>query len=366
LNSKAPTSSLINRKTPFDDFRDPKVMFHTFTDSWILVLTGGDHVQFYKSIDLIHWSFVSNFGYTHGSHGGTWECPDLIEFPQATINNKTSLWVLLVSVQNGPPAGGSGMQYFIGTFDGFTFQNIQSPQTINWLDYGPDFYAGITYHNIPRFDGRQIMISWMNNWQYAQDVPTAPLWRGQMAIPRQLQLDFNSFTNSFHLRQSPVYELHSYSKQLFTFHRRTLSSSTSNILSNISSNVFMLLSEFHNVTKTSVIRLRVRQSLDKNEYTEMKYIGEKNAIELDRSHSGNIGFHPAFRTQFNVMLDNATPTTGILKLHLIVDRCSVEIFINNGKYTMTALIFPKFEGRQMELLVEGQTIVLNYLELMLL
>ncbi len=65
-------------------FRDPKVMFHTATASWILVLTGGYHIQFYKSTDLIHWSFVSRFGDQDGTHNVTWECPDLIEFPQTT------------------------------------------------------------------------------------------------------------------------------------------------------------------------------------------------------------------------------------------------------------------------------------------
>jgi sucrose-6-phosphate hydrolase SacC (GH32 family) len=128
----------------------------------------------------------------------------------------------------------------------------------------------------------------------------------------------------------------------------------------------MLSSEFHNITKTSVIRLRVRQSLDKSEYTEMKYVGEKNMIELDRSHSGNIGFHPLFRTHYNMTLDQETLTTGTLKLQLLVDRCSVEIFINNGKYTMTGLVFPKSESHQMELSVEGEEIILNYLELMLI
>ncbi|CAF1500486.1 unnamed protein product, partial [Rotaria sordida] len=211
------------------------------------------------------------------------------------------------------------MQYFIGTFDGTTFRNLQLTQTINRLDYGPDFYAGIIYHNISQYDGRQIIISWMNNWQYAQDVPTGPLWRGQMTIPRQLKLDFNSFTNNYHLRQLPVHELYSYSKKLLTFHHQILTSNTTNILSNISSHVFMLSTEFHNITKTTVIRLYVRQSLDKSEYTEIKYV------------------------------DDETLTMGILQFQIIVDRCSVEIFVNGGKYTMTTLIFPKFESQRMEL-----------------
>jgi fructan beta-fructosidase len=364
VNVSAPTYAELNPSVVV--FRDPKVMFHASTASWIAAISGGDHIQLHRSTDLIHWSLVSRFGYEQGSHAGIWECPDLIEFPHKTGNNQTTFWVLIVSIDRNAIAGGSGIQYFIGTFDGLTFQNLQSPETINWLDYGPDFYAGIIYHNVPRYDGRQIMISWMNNWQYAQDVPTAPLWRGQMAMPRQLQLDFNSFTNAYHLRQSPVHELHSYSKQLFTFHRQTLTSSSSNILSNTFSDTFMLFGEFHNITKTSIIRLRVQQSSDKKEYTEIKYIGEKNEIELDRSHSGNTDFHPQFHTHYNMTLDQETPTTRVLKLQVLVDRLSVEIFVNDGKYTMTALIFPKAGDHGMELSVGGQEILLNSLELMLI
>jgi fructan beta-fructosidase len=344
-------------------FRDPKVIFHAASASWVFVLSGGDHILFYRSVDLINWSLISRFGYEDGSHGGTWECPDLIEFPQTKTNRSVNLWILIVSVQNSAPAGGSGMQYFIGTFDGSSFENLQSPQTVNWFDYGPDFYAGITFHNVPRYDGRQVLISWMNNWQYAREVPTAPSWRGHMSIPRQLKLDFNSFTNAYHLRQLPVRELYSYAKRLFTYQRQTLTSRTPNILSTVAARIFVIVAEFHDVTRATIIRFRVRQSLDRMEYTQIKYMGQKNRIDVDRSHSGRIDFHRDFCTHFNTTLDNETTKTGILKLQLVVDRSSVEVFVNDGKYTLTSLIFPTYESNQIELAVDGQ-LTLNYLELM--
>ncbi|CAF1243227.1 unnamed protein product [Rotaria sp. Silwood1] len=366
LNSSISKSDIVNIESMKTDFRDPKVMFHEATSSWILVLTGGNHVQFYKSTDLIHWTLTSRFGYEHVSHDGLWECPDLIEFSSTRVKNQTSLWVLLVSVGNNAIAGGTGMRYFIGTFNGNTFQNLQSSDTINWLDYGPDFYAGITYHNVPRYDGRQIIISWMNNWRYAQDLPTAPLWRGEMSIPRQLKLDYSSFTKKYFLRQLPVHEVYSYSRKVFIFHRQVLNSSTSNILRNISSHAFIMLTEFHNITKDTVIRLHVRQSLDKREYTEIIYLGTTNEVEFDRTHSGNIKFHSSFFKRFRAPLDDETLITGILKLQILVDRCSVEVFINGGKYTITALVFPQFASQQLELSVEGQPVILNYIELVLL
>ena len=365
VNVSFPTDTDLNASVVV--FRDPKLMYHASSGAWVAVISGGDHMQFHRSTDLIHWSLVSRFGYTHGSHAGIWECPDLFEFSTISKDNQTQLWVLIVSIDRNAVAGGSGIQYFIGTFDGYTFANLQPPQNINWLDYGPDFYAGITYYNVPRYDNRRVMIAWMNNWQYAQDVPTGPLWRGQMAIPRQLELEYNSFGNAYQLRQSPVYELYANSKQLLTFQGQSLTSCSPNILSEVAAQSFMLSTEFHDVTRRTTIHFHLRQNSPKTEYTRVSYIGETNGIELDRSHSGNVDFHPLFRTHYNMTLDDQTISTGVLQLQIIVDRCSVEVFVNRGKSTMTALIFPRFESPQMELAVQGGgEVQMDYLELMLL
>ena len=359
VNVSFPTDTDLNASVVV--FRDPKVMYHKESSAWVAAISGGDHIQFHRSTDLIHWSLVSRFGYTHGSHAGIWECPDLIEF--SNMSSGKPLWVLIVSIDRNAVAGGSGMQYFVGTFDGETFENIQSPQTINWLDYGPDFYAGITYSNVPRYDGRRLMIAWMNNWQYAQVVPTAPLWRGQMAIPRQLDLDFNTYR----LRQSPVYELYSYSKKLLSFQSQSLTSKSTNLFSNVSGNSLMLSSEFHHVTRRTNIHFRFRENPRIAEYTQISYYGESNLIELDRSHSGNVNFHPHFPTHYNITLDDQTMNTGRLQFQIIVDRCSIEVFVNDGRWTMTALIFPQLSSDRMSLTIEGENpIQLDYLELMVL
>lgn len=102
------------------DFRDPKVVWHEQSKKWIMVLAQADHVGFYSSENLIDWSFESNFGKDWGSHVGVWECPDLILLPiEGSDQHK---YVLIVSVITGGPNGGSATQYFVGDFDGKTFQ----------------------------------------------------------------------------------------------------------------------------------------------------------------------------------------------------------------------------------------------------
>ena len=102
------------------DFRDPKVVWHEQSNKWIMVLAQADHIGFYSSKNLIDWNFESNFGKDWGSHIGVWECPDLVLLPiEGSDQHK---YALIVSVGSGGPNGGSATQYFVGDFDGKTFQ----------------------------------------------------------------------------------------------------------------------------------------------------------------------------------------------------------------------------------------------------
>ena len=102
------------------DFRDPKVVWHEQSNKWIMVLAQADHIGFYSSKNLIDWNFESNFGKDWGSHIGVWECPDLVLLP--IEGSDQYKYVLIVSVGSGGPNGGSGTQYFVGDFDGKSFQ----------------------------------------------------------------------------------------------------------------------------------------------------------------------------------------------------------------------------------------------------
>ena len=60
-----------------------------------------------------------------------------------------------------------------------------SEQRASWLDYGKDYYAAVSWNDAPA--GKRLMIGWMNNWQYANQVPTSP-WRSAMSVPREVEL----------------------------------------------------------------------------------------------------------------------------------------------------------------------------------
>src|SRR6266436_5548877 len=102
--------------------------------AWIMTLATKDRVTFYSSPDLKRWEKDSDFGNDAGSHGGVWECPDLLPLS----DNGKKVWVLIVNVNPGGPNKGSATQYFLGGFDGNKFTSFSADT--RWLDYGPDEY----------------------------------------------------------------------------------------------------------------------------------------------------------------------------------------------------------------------------------
>jgi fructan beta-fructosidase len=109
------------------NFRDPKVFWYAPGHEWLMtaVLSDQHKVTFYTSPDLKHWTHLSDFG-PAGATGGVWECPDLFPLPDPSHRGKQK-WVLVVNLNPGGVAGGSGVQYFIGDFNGTTFTSDDKP-----------------------------------------------------------------------------------------------------------------------------------------------------------------------------------------------------------------------------------------------
>jgi sucrose-6-phosphate hydrolase SacC (GH32 family) len=180
------------------DFRDPKVSWNEFTQSWLMTIAKPQEykIAFFSSPDLKNWEHLSDFG-PLGATGGIWECPDLFSLRAPNGDLK---WVLLVSLNPGGIAGGSGTQYFIGDWNGKTFTTDQNET--KWIDYGRDNYAGVTFHNAP--NDRRIFLAWMSNWDYAAKLPS-PIWRGSMTTPRELALV--NYNNDLYLSSLPTREV---------------------------------------------------------------------------------------------------------------------------------------------------------------
>lgn len=305
------------------DFRDPKVSWYdrgNGSGKWIMTLAVKDKISFYSSPNLIDWTHESDFNPEWAAYGGVWECPDL--FPLKT-NSGNEKWMLLVSINPGGPNGGSATQYFIGNFDG---QNYTAEgESIKWLDYGTDNYAGVTWSNIPPEDGRRLFIGWMSNWQYANIVPTTE-WRSANTIPRELALITDHGVERVASR--PIKEL----EQL---------RQTTEIIQGSTHALKDPLFELE-LEKESGESARITL---KNELGEKVMITfEDNQLIFDRTESGKISFEEGFGKRITAPITDITIET----IRMYADRSSLEIFINDGALVMTEIIFPNAPYSQLE------------------
>lgn len=185
------------------DFRDPKVFYHEPSGAWIMVvaLATMHVVQIYRSQDLRDWTLASTFT-GHGSTAGKWECPDLFVVAVEGEAHR-SRWVLKVDVDAGLVGSGSGAQYFVGDFDGavFSIDPARGDREGALVDLGPDFYAAVTWSDLPATQPDPVWIGWQSNHQSGLHYPTDP-WRGAMSLPRALFLFDDNGT--WRLGQRPI------------------------------------------------------------------------------------------------------------------------------------------------------------------
>lgn len=329
------------------DFRDPKVFWHEGTSRWIMVVAlPNEHVvHFYASPNFRQWSRVGEFG-PAGATNGQWECPDL--FPLAVEGGGTR-WVLIVNINPGGPAGGSGSQYFTGQFDGSTFTADSGGAGPLWADHGADFYAGVSWSDVPARDGRRVWIGWMSNWLYAQEVPTSP-WRSAMSVPRTLSL--RRTPDGLRLVQAPVRELTRLREgPARRFRGGTLEAANAWLHRRgplpAALDVELIFDGVRDVAPFDV-----HLSNAKGERISVRVDPGARRLVLDRSRSGNTTFHKEFTLRHDAPL---RIVHGEVRLRLLVDVSSVEVFAQRGETVFTDLVFPEAGPRRLAIEAAGAT-----------
>ncbi len=333
------------------DFRDPKVFWHEPTQRWVMVVSMAieKRLQFYGSADLKQWDLLSEFGPAGASHKPNWECPDLFELPIEDPSGHPTgetAWVVEVDMGDGSVAGGSGGEYFIGDFDGEQFTCTDARNPGHWLDYGRDFYAPVSWSDIPPEDGRRIWIGWMNNWQ-THLLPTSP-WRSAMSLPRKLGLRKRS--EKIVLVQQPVEELRNLRKQP----RRLRNVSIGNKL-DLSESISLSGSQLEidlEIALNGSERVCLGVLVGKSAQTLVGYDASEQVLFIDRRRSGNVDFHPAFAGVHKAPLKLGQDR---LRLHVFVDSSSIEVFADGGAVVLTDRVFPPDDADRVFLSSQGES-----------
>lgn len=316
------------------DFRDPNVTWNKQLKKWLMVvaLPHENKVQFYSSANLTNWKLLSEFG-PAGLSGGIWECPFFIQLPVKGQPAKTK-WVLVTSFANSQKVS---EEYFIGDFDGTTFKNDSPADTALLVDEGDCFYAAIPWNNLP--GGKKTYIGWM--------VPPAQEtypWRGQMSIPRDLSLQVTK--SGTRLYQAPTAiiknNLMKLSANNFTEIKNvTIDGAEQHLLKEkmTAGNAYWIKAELNvDPNANAGLNIAVRKGDHNNivSQTKIGYDAVKHEIYIDRTHSGN----GKIDTNFLKQTASVSEVNDVIILEILLDKSSLEVFINNGEKVFTTYIFP--------------------------
>ncbi|WP_084299364.1 glycoside hydrolase family 32 protein [Dyadobacter tibetensis] len=329
------------------DFRDPNVFWYAPEQKWIMSVVKPQEylAQFYSSKDLKSWTLLSEFG-KKGDTTKIWECPALFEIPVEGTQEKK--WILTIS-SGHREKNYLAMQYFVGDFDGKTFR-AQPQEEILFIDEGKDFYAGIPFNNLPDSQQNPIMIGWVNDWEYANKIPTEK-FRGSMSIPRALSL--KSTPNGYRLLQEPI-DLKPIYKDEVSFDGLEVSGAET---LDFTGDSYLLTAE---ITMGSAELVEIQLLKSGEEASILSYDTGTEMLSFDRRKSGHTSFSDRFPSveKIKVPLQN-----GQLKLKVLVDRAMVEIFANGGAQALTDMVFPKKSEGKILLSAEGGKAVFSRLNI---
>ncbi|HJV98299.1 MAG TPA: GH32 C-terminal domain-containing protein, partial [Arthrobacter sp.] len=330
---------------------------------WVMVAVEAQDFQvvLYKSHDLKNWEALSTFGPANAT-GGVWECPDL--FPLPVDGDPENLqWVLTVNLSPGGPNNGSAGQYFIGDFDGTTFtsattvtEGLQDPDRLGeyqWLDWGRDYYAAVSFSDAP--DNRRLMIAWMNNWEYANHIPTSP-WRSPMTLAREISLHSMDGKPRLIQKAAGDFAASSNADQLFTLERMEVSDCT-RVLDGAAGSVQRIDVAF---TPGSAHEFGIIVRGNGAHGTRIGIQPVQGTLHVDRRTSGRTNFHESFPSIDTAPLQSIG---GSYQLTIYVDRCSVEVFAEDGRVTVTDLIFPAASSTDVAVYALGGTATLGSLKI---
>ena len=323
-----------------DWFRDPKIVWDSAHNTWVAVIGRQQQLWFYTSPDLKNWTYTSQFGYSSPNIGG-FECPDIY---QITADDGTSHWVLAGSMQGDYSGQPDTYAYWTGTWDGTNFiTDARDPQ---WLDYGSDWYAAVSWPDHDNPDTSRFALGWINNWNYAPNaVPTdaSDGYNGQMSIVRKLNLAKKGTTYS--LISQPTAGLDDIVTK--TVHPADVTVNGSADL-DYHGSAYELDADI-SWQQLNNVGISLGQSADKSRHTNVGvYQGN---VYVDRSGSNQAAY--SFGSAFQHTQAPIDPTAKSVHLRIFVDRSSVEVFVNDGERVLSNNVFFQSSDRGVSLYTDG-------------
>lgn len=318
------------------DFRDPKIWRNTDGTYRCVVgnrtKDGDGQILLYSSENGINWKYEKILAANNDRFGKMWECPDFFVLD--------GMGVLLTSPQDMLPQGfeyhnGNGTLCLIGTYDEET--DTFSEQHNQAIDYGIDFYAPQT---ILSPDGRRIMIGWMQNWDTCNLHSAEQPWFGQMSLPRELSV------KNGRLYQQPIRELNDLRGEEVKYENVTFTDVIK--LDGIKGRKVDMELLIRPGDEGNIYRkFALRFAQDDTYQTSISFRPYESILKVDRKFSGS---RRAIIHQRRAKVRNEE---GRIKLRVILDRFSVEVFVNDGEYAMSATMYTDLSADGISFFADG-------------
>lgn len=334
-------SDVKSDEVSINDIRDPKVWVHNGKYYAVLGSRTPDmahgQILLFESKDLTKsWRFKAISARSEGNLGGMWECPNFAEINGQDVlvfspmdlrtDDGTFYYDKVAGVLIGK------LNYRSGIFTHGDFQ---------YLDKGFDFYAPQIMQTP---DGRTVMIGWLDMWNVDMH-ETRDGWAGQMTIPRVLDIKNGKIIST------PAKELEKLRKwKPITLGKVVIDEATS--FDGVSGEAYELVLTI-DAAKSKKFSIALRAS--ELEQTVLSY-NSNGTFKLDRTKSGEVINGIASVREIQIEPQDK------LKLHIFIDRSSLEVFINDGAEVLSARIYPKRTSQKIIFTPEYETLEIDSLE----
>ena len=320
------------------DFRDPKIWEED--GKFYLVVgnraaDGSGSILLYESENAFDWKYVSTVASCHNQFGSMWECPDFFELDGKHVFLTSPQDMYSMGLEFHP---GHSTLCIIGDFD----RNINHliRKNVHAVDYGTDFYAMQT---VKTLDGRRVMIGWMQSWETCGCKLKNLPYFGQMSLPRELSI------RDGRLIQNPVREIENYRSVKVGYHNIVISDETH--LQGVSGRFIDMTVTVRSSNVNKPYRyFKISVAKDGERVTTIRHKPENNTIRVDRSCSGfphdivNVRDFPIF-------------SHDELKIRIILDRFSLEIFVNDGEQAASFVIYTPITADSVSFNADGTAII---------
>lgn len=319
-----------------NDFRDPKI-FVKDGKYCLLVgnknnMTNDKQIIMFKADNPLGPFEYAGVVYSRNDLGGILECPDM-----TTINGTD---ILICSPQSiGADEeyrfqNADSCVYILGNLSVNTNKFYQTPGTIvEEFDKGFSFYAPQTMQTS---DGRTMMVAWMRSWS-EPNLTQMDMWCGAMTLPRELTLKDN------HIYQAPAREIYNYLQNEKKHDDVTLTNENY-VINDFKSRTSRITVDI-NVNDLTTGKCGIELFKGEKYYTRIYYDASRGYVVFNRTNCGS-----AMDGNRYCKVD---PINGKIKLEIFLDVNSIEVFINDGYYTMTGTTFTPLGNDNVALFAEN-------------